>query len=96
MKEISFAKHISWQILPNKEFGFVYNIRDHKYYEFQNTELIVWELISKKGKIEERILVELIADYYDMDVKDLEDDIYEYINSLFDIGVIEINGRSKY
>ena len=64
MNSIDFADHISWQILPNQEFGFVYNIKEKKYYELTDTELVVWNIISQHKNIELSSLIDIVAGYY--------------------------------
>ena len=48
--KIDLAKHISWQIVPDHSFAYVFNIVDKKYYVFRNTELFIWELVAESGE----------------------------------------------
>ncbi len=96
MNSIDFADHISWQILPNQQFGFVYNIKERKYYELTDTELVVWNIISQHKNIESSSLIDIVAGYYEIEKKKVAQDIIEFIDSLYEIGVIRKNGRDKY
>lgn len=96
MENIAFADHISWQILPNKEFGFIYNIKEKKYYELKDTELVVWNIISYYKNIDVNNMIDIVAEYYTIDKQEIEQDIIEFIDSLYEIGVIKKNGRDKY
>ena len=96
MNSIDFADHISWQILPNQEFGFVYNIKEKKYYELTDTELVVWNIISQHKNIELSSLIDIVAGYYGIEKMKIAQDIVEFIDSLYEIGVIRKNGRDKY
>lgn len=96
MENITFADHISWQVLPNQQFGFVYNIREKKYYELTDTELIVWNIISQNKNIDINNLIYMVASYYDIEKNEIAQDIKSFIDSLYEIGVIKKNGRDKY
>ncbi|MCR5254891.1 MAG: PqqD family protein [Acetatifactor sp.] len=96
MYNIAFATHISWQILPDQHFGFVYNIKEKKYYALEDTELVVWNIISQHKEISLNSLIDTVATYYCINSEDIEHDISEFIDSLFEIGVITKNGRDKY
>ena len=89
MKKILFSKHISWQEVPQENFLYVYNIRTHRYYSFSDTELFIWELIAKQGKIFLYQIIEQCAEYYCIARDDISVDITEFINDLLNIGLIE-------
>lgn len=93
---ITFAKHISWQILPGQEFGFVYNIREKKYYKFEDTELIVWKAIASDKGITVDNIISSVSEYYSIDEDKVTTDIKSFIESLYEIGVIEYNGSDRY
>lgn len=96
MKMISFAKHISWQTLPNHEFAYVYNIRERKYYLFEDTELEIWNCIARHERIDVEEIITKLSEYYEISKEEIDKDIRSFIDALYEIGVIECNGRDKY
>ena len=94
--KIDLAKHISWQIVPDHSFAYVFNIVDKKYYVFRNTELFIWELVAESGGIDANAILTEVSKYYELEEKDVKDDITEFINSLYETGVISIDGIDRY
>ena len=96
MKTISFASHISWQILPNQKMGFAYNIREKKYYEFENTELVIWNFLANKYETDEESVIEEVARFYKIDKNIIRNDIESFLDTLYERGLLKINGTDKY
>lgn len=89
MKRIVLSNHISWQKVPNNEFAFVYNIKTHKYYKFENTELYIWEIIvNSNGVTLDDILIDVV-NYFEVELNEIKEDIVLFIDSLLNIGVVE-------
>ena len=64
-------------------------IRTHRYYSFSETELFIWELMAKQGKIFLYQIIKQCAEYYCIARDDISVDITEFINDLLNIGLIE-------
>lgn len=96
MQGIGLANHISWQMIPNHEFAYVFNILDKQYYVFEDTELDIWNCIAKHEGLTIDELVDNVAKIYEMNSDEIRDDIIEFVDGLFDIGVIEHYGSSEY
>ncbi len=90
MKKVSFSTHISWQKIPNTNFAFVYNILTHKYYELQNTDLYIWELIGERGNVDIDEIIKEVSIYYQIDFNEIKEDILKFVNSLIEVGVLTI------
>ena len=90
MKKVSFSTHISWQKIPNTNFAVVYNILTHKYYELQNTDLYIWELIGERGNVDIDEIIKEVSIYYQIDFNEIKEDILKFVNSLIEVGVLTI------
>lgn len=88
MRKIHLARHISWQKIPNENTIFVYNIVSKKYYIFKDTEFLIWDFIYKNEYENSENIVEVCASYYEIAKDIIRNDILEFLDDLFQIGVI--------
>ena len=91
MNKISFAHTIAWQVLPNMSFAYACNYDTRKYFKFEETGLVIWLCIADNAPISQNDLQVKIADYYGVGHEVVEQDVNEFITSLFEEGLIEYN-----
>ena len=91
MERITLSNKIAWQILPNKEFVYVCNLKTRQYYQFDDSAMKMWLSIANNEPISRENLVKIVADYYEIEEIEIKEDVDEFLNSLYQEGLIVIN-----
>ncbi|MDY6323654.1 MAG: hypothetical protein SPL99_01090 [Catonella sp.] len=89
MDKIIFSDEIAWQIVPDKSFAYACNMKTRKYYEFEDTELMIWMCIAENVGITLTNLQNKVANYYNVSLETVVDDVSDFVKSLFKTGLVK-------
>ncbi len=77
--------------MPNKTFAYACNLKTRQYYQFEETAMMMWLSIAEHEPISQDDLCENVARHYDVEKNIVENDISEFLDSLYQEGLIEYN-----
>ncbi len=89
-----FPIHISWQIEPKEKIVYIINKKNNKFFYFDNVSKDIWLLIEEGFSVSE--IISNLSNIYKIDCNELQEDVIEFINQLYEEGVIVEKDEKKY
>ncbi len=83
-----YSKTIAWQVEPVNDFVYIYNIERGNFIILEDVSKEIWLMIKKDNCLKD--IIECISLQYEIEYRDIEEDITDAINNLIKEGALEI------
>ena len=75
------------------DFVVIYNLRTKEIFKFEDVAADILTIINSKCSIELEMIIDNILEIYECDRAEISEDIADFINQLFELGIVMIDGK---